>query len=157
MLAIPEIKALAAKYGAQGLVVVAPSLDAEAEVRTFRAQHKIDYAVLSDAGPAAKSYMVRSYPTMYLVGRDRKVLWQGGHKDNTLIAALEAALKAPAPEPTGAAAAAAKAPVTVYVLKDGRRIRAQTAIDAGEEYSIKDDAGKFHLIKKSDVAEVVKE
>jgi hypothetical protein len=45
----------------------------------------------------------------------------------------------------------------VYVLKDGRRIESRMAIDAGDSYSIKTASGKMVIVKKSDVAEIVKE
>jgi hypothetical protein len=43
--------------------------------------------------------------------------------------------------------------VTVYVLKDGRRINAVKVVEMDDEVSIKDDAGKFSVVKKSDIAE----
>jgi parallel beta-helix repeat protein len=51
---------------------------------------------------------------------------------------------------------AVPAGTTVYILKDGKRIVAQKVVDAGDELSIKDELGKFIMIKKSDIEEVKK-
>ncbi|MCW8131476.1 MAG: hypothetical protein KIS92_14095 [Planctomycetota bacterium] len=44
----------------------------------------------------------------------------------------------------------------VYVLKSGQKIVAVMAVDAGDIYSVKDEKGKMHTLKKEDVAEIVK-
>jgi parallel beta-helix repeat protein len=54
----------------------------------------------------------------------------------------------PGPAGTGA---------TIYVLKDGKKIAAAKIVDAGDELSIKDNHGQFHLIKKSDIEQTIKE
>lgn len=139
-------------------MVVAPSLDAEGQVKGLVKKHGIDYPVLSDAEASAKAYQVRGFPMMYVIGRDGKIVWKGHFKDAKFIPAIEEALKAGAPEPAAKAEGAkAAAPSEVYVLNDGRRIKAVKVVEAGEEYSIKDDAGKFQTVKKSDVKEIVKE
>ena len=48
------------------------------------------------------------------------------------------------------------AKLPVYVLKNGTKIKAAMAVDGGDSYTIKDDAGKMHTIKKEDVAEILK-
>jgi thiol-disulfide isomerase/thioredoxin len=90
--AIPGIKELAAKYAKDGLIVVGPSLDAEDGVMRFREKHKIEYPLLVSARKTATAYQVRGYPTMFLVGKDGKVLWKGHFKNDSLIKAIEAAL-----------------------------------------------------------------
>jgi len=47
--------------------------------------------------------------------------------------------------------------VTVYVMKDGRRIRSKMAIDAGDTWQIKDDTGKTMSLAKTDVDKIVHE
>lgn len=141
-----------------------PALDAEAQVRAYKAKNKIDFPLLSDADPASKAYLVPGYPMMYVVGKDRKIVWRGHSKDDKLEPAIEAALKAEGGDEgkakEGAAKDAAKdapAPaLPVYKLKDGTEIKAKTVMDAGDEYVIKDDKGKFTTVKKDDVVEIKK-
>ncbi len=84
---------MAKKYAEKGLVVVAPSLDAEAIVKKFKEKHTIEeYALLSDAQATAAAFGVQAYPTLFLVGKDRKVLWKGHFENEEMIKALEAAL-----------------------------------------------------------------
>ena len=83
------------KYADKGLVVVGPSLDAEAGVQKFKEKHSIEeYALLSDARKSATAYGVKAYPTMFLVGKDGKVAWKGHFEDEALIKAIETALAA---------------------------------------------------------------
>lgn len=141
-------------------MIVGPSLDAEATVKQFKAKHNIDYPLLAEARLSATAYRVTGYPFLVLVGKDRKVLWCANFEDDKLQGLIAEALKAPDPDEGKAAPNAAgggDAKLTVYVLKDGTRVKAQKVVDAGEEYSIKDENGKFRTIKKTDVAEVVKE
>ena len=42
-----------------------------------------------------------------------------------------------------------------YVLADGTRISAKNVMDAGDEYVIKDEAGKMRVVKKKDVVEIL--
>jgi hypothetical protein len=74
--------------------MVAPSLDAEAEVKAFKEKYSIEeYALLSDARATAKAFEVSGYPMIFLVGKDGKVLWKGHHvADTTLTEAIEKAL-----------------------------------------------------------------
>jgi hypothetical protein len=135
-------------------VVVAPSLDAEDTVRKFKAKHKIEYPLLAGAESSATAYQVQSYPFMVLVGKDRKVLWRANFEDAQLEGLIREALKAK--DPDADKAAAAPAALTVFVMKDGTKIKAQKVMDAGEEYSIKDENGKFLTVKKADITETIK-
>jgi peroxiredoxin len=92
--AVPKLKALAAKYSAQGLVVVGASLDAEPKVKQFKQVHGIGYALLASAGKSAEAYGVQAYPTMFLVGKDGKILWKGHFEDVELFKAIDLALAA---------------------------------------------------------------
>jgi peroxiredoxin len=94
---------LAAKYADKGLVLVGPSLDAEATVKTFKAKHEIGYPLLAGAAKTAHAFGVQAYPTIFLVGKDGKVIWKGHFEDEVFIKKLEEALGA------GAAAPAAPA------------------------------------------------
>lgn len=86
---------MAKKYADKGLVIVAPSLDAEAGVKAFKEKHKIEeYALLSDARATATAYGVKGYPTLFLVGKDGKVLWKGHFENEEMVKALEAGLAA---------------------------------------------------------------
>lgn len=86
---------MATKYADKGLVVVAPSLDAEAKVKTFKEKHKVgdEVAYVSDALASAKAYGVEGYPTAFVVGKDGKVLFRGHPMSQDFEKALEAALK----------------------------------------------------------------
>jgi len=75
-------------------VVVAPSLDAEAAVKAYKQKHGIDYPLLAGARKSAQSYGVQAFPTMFLVGKDGKVLWKGHFEDAALTKAIEAAVGA---------------------------------------------------------------
>ncbi len=92
--AIPEVKALAAKYADKGLVVIGPSLDEASRVTVFKEKHGIEYALLSDALPAAEAFGADLFPAMYLVGRNGKVLWMGNEKSPDFEKILEDALAA---------------------------------------------------------------
>lgn len=83
--------ALEKKYAANGLVIVAPALDAEEVVKKFKAQHSIDYSLLAGAQKTAQAYKVSGFPMMYLVGKDGKVAWKGHFEDASLHKAIEAA------------------------------------------------------------------
>jgi peroxiredoxin len=92
---MPKLKKLAKKYAEKGLVVVAPSLDAEASVKKFKKRHKIEELILlSNARPAAKAFGVRAFPTMFLVGKDGKILWKGHFENPKLHKTIEGALSA---------------------------------------------------------------
>jgi hypothetical protein len=145
-------------------VIVGPALEAEAQVRSFKAKHKIEFPLLSDAQAAAKSYLVTGYPMMFVVGKDRKIVWQGHFKDAKFEPAIEAALKAAAPtadakadaKPEAKETPAAAPNLTVYVLKNGTKITAKTVMEAGDEYVIKDENGKMSTVSKDDVIEIKK-
>jgi peroxiredoxin len=90
--AIPEIKALAAKYADKGLVVVGPSLDAEAQAKKLQVKHGITYPIVTSAEPTAEAYGVKYFPTMFLVDKNGKIVWKGHEKDEKFSKALEKAL-----------------------------------------------------------------
>jgi peroxiredoxin len=96
--AVPTLRATAKKYAAQGLVVIAPSQDAEAQVKKFKARKQIEeYVLVADTQATAASYGVDSFPTLFVVGKDGKVLWKSQSMGPVMSQAIEAALAAKAP------------------------------------------------------------
>jgi hypothetical protein len=67
---------LQAKYGSQGLQIVAVNLDVNrADVDSFLAEVPAQFAVALDAkGETARRFDVKAMPSSVLVGRDGKVL-----------------------------------------------------------------------------------
>lgn len=59
-----------------------------------------------------------------------------------------------APQISAEPAAQSRPSLTVYILKDGRRINAKLATGAGDELVITDEKGELHKVKKSEIAEI---
>jgi hypothetical protein len=78
-------------------VIVAPSLDAEDEIKEFQIKHRMDYAVLSDAVDSMVGFGVtEGLPALYIVGKDGKIIWRGSkEEDEGFTVTLEKALAAP--------------------------------------------------------------
>jgi peroxiredoxin len=93
----PEVERLYQRYRKSGLVVVGPSLDAEATVQRYKTAHALSYPLLSNSSALARAYDVRTFPFLVLVGKDGKVLWRSNFKDETLNTAIESALKSRTP------------------------------------------------------------
>ncbi len=72
----PFMNQMQAKYGAQGLQVVAVNLDANrADADAFLAEVPAQFTVAMDAkGETARRFEVKAMPSSVLVGRDGKVL-----------------------------------------------------------------------------------
>lgn len=85
---------MAAKYADKGLVVVGPSLDAEASVKKFKGKHGIGYPLIASSKKIAAAYGVELYPTAFVVGKDGKILFKGDVDEPGCIKALESALNA---------------------------------------------------------------
>lgn len=128
---------------------MAPSLDAEANVLKFRNSHKAEYPMLSDARNMARRYLVRSYPFMYLVGKDSKIIWKGNFHNKEMVQLLEKALAAEGP-------AKKKVPTSVYVLNDGRRLSVVSKMKAGENFILRTTDGKMITVDGKDIKEVLK-
>lgn len=91
----PWMNAMHARYGPQGLAVVAVNLDArDAPARRFLAEHPADFTVLFDpTGESARRYGVRAMPTSVLIGADgRVVATHAGFRDDDATA-LEASIR----------------------------------------------------------------
>ena len=56
----------------------------------------------------------------------------------------------------GKVAAKPGAIFNVYVMKDDRRVTTVLILDAGPQVVLKDEKGKYHVVKKSGVKEIEK-
>jgi thiol-disulfide isomerase/thioredoxin len=77
MLALPSLQALHEKYEDQGLRIIGvdPYDKIEDSIAPFLAKRGVTYLVLLDGKKVAKEYHVSAYPTMYLIGRNGKILF----------------------------------------------------------------------------------
>jgi rRNA maturation protein Nop10 len=150
------MKALADKYGKDGLLIVAPAPEVEAAVKQYKTAKGIEFPMLAGADSTIEAYKISGYPFLVLVGKDRKILWRGNFRNEELEPAIVAALKAPAPDAgkADAKADAKPAETKVFVLKDGTKVIASKVIESPDQYTIKDEFGKFRTIDKSEVKEV---
>jgi thiol-disulfide isomerase/thioredoxin len=92
--AAPVMKKLAADNAAKGLIVVGVALDAEEAVKKFKAEHELTYALLAGGEKTAEAYGVQSYPTLFLVGKDGKIVWKGQMEDDLFDKRLDEAVGA---------------------------------------------------------------
>ncbi|MEX0728218.1 MAG: redoxin domain-containing protein [Planctomycetaceae bacterium] len=79
---LPQIRALYEQYRSQGFEIVGVSLDTEPEmIGPYLKEHRVPWAQLFEPGgldsPLAAQYGIISVPTMFLVGRDGKVIDRG--------------------------------------------------------------------------------
>ncbi|NQT51828.1 TlpA family protein disulfide reductase [bacterium] len=75
---MPRLAALYQKHNARGLLVVGVTEDTRARVEKFAENHKIAYLLAIDSkGATHDAYGVEFLPTVWLVGRDGKLLWRG--------------------------------------------------------------------------------
>jgi hypothetical protein len=85
------------RFGPDGLVVLEiddGNIDTLDAVREWVAREKIPYPVLHDAdGARCAHYSIQGYPSIYLIGREGAVVWEGhGCADDT-PAAIEQAIR----------------------------------------------------------------
>ena len=90
---MPSLKELADKYGKDGLVVIAPSLDAQAQVKQFKEKQGLNFAVLAEAEPDSTAYQVDGFPTIILVDKKGIIRWRGYEKDAAFYKLVEQVLK----------------------------------------------------------------
>ena len=71
----PWMNAMQAKYGAEGLQIIAVDLDAKSQDgRRFLATFPASFGVVFDpAGTSARAYGVKGMPSSFIIGRDGKV------------------------------------------------------------------------------------
>jgi thiol-disulfide isomerase/thioredoxin len=80
---IPALQGLHERYASQGLVVIGASTDegGPERVRRFVSSRRMTYPVALDSGatPAWQAFEVKSIPTLFLIGRDGRLLarWNG--------------------------------------------------------------------------------
>jgi peroxiredoxin len=86
------------QYGPNGLVVIEiddGKTDTTQQVEEWTNREKIPYPVYYDKdGTMVGQYGVRGFPSMYLVGRDGKVAWEGhGWGGEEGVAEIEQAIR----------------------------------------------------------------
>lgn len=85
----PYMEQLKARYGKDGLVIIAVNLDhAKSRADAFLRQAGSDLDIVYDPdGKIAAQYQVRDMPTSVLIGRDGKVryVYKGFHAEETRI------------------------------------------------------------------------
>src|SRR5262249_43663488 len=75
--ALPALQSLHEKYKDKGLVVIGidPYDDVkEDDMKNFLAKRGITYLTLFGAKEIAKEYRVSGYPTLYIIGRDGRIV-----------------------------------------------------------------------------------
>jgi thiol-disulfide isomerase/thioredoxin len=162
--AIPHLNALHSRYKVDRVVFIGLTEEPAAKVKSFVAANDIRYPV--GAGSASvRLYGIRRIPRAFVVAPGGRIAWEGhptagpAGADGPGLSDLERRIKgALSPAPPGTRAPQAGKPAEardVYVLKDGRRLEATSAIDLGEEFCIRDEKGAVHIVKKSEIEEVV--
>jgi peroxiredoxin len=79
-------------YGRQGLTVIAITLDGRVAVERAAKNHKLKF-ILGAQSNLASEYGVTGFDHAFLIGKDGKVLWDGGPDDKDLDQRIPAALK----------------------------------------------------------------
>lgn len=165
--AIPHLNALHAKYGGRGVVFVSLTAEPAEKVKAFMAANEAAKEMRHPVGAGSASvrlYGVREIPHAFLIAPGGRIAWDGhpaggaadadGRQVSDLEKEIKKALKLAQPEkPRESRDVRA---LDAYVLKDGRRLRATSVMDLGEELCIRDEKGQVHTVRKSDVAEVTK-
>lgn len=76
MQALPALQALHEKYKDKGLKVIGiDPFDKKEDLAPFLAKRGVNYSVLFAGENVAKDYRVSGYPTMYLIGKDGKIIY----------------------------------------------------------------------------------
>ncbi len=163
--AAPHLNALYSKYKADRVIFIGLTEEPAAKVKAFVAANKIQYPV--GAGSASvRLYGIRRIPRAFVVAPGGRIAWEGhpttGSADDDGPGLcdlekqiMEALWPAPPGKPAPQAGTSAEAR-DVYTLKDGRRIKATSAIDLGEEFCIRDVKGAVHTVKKSEIEKVAR-
>ncbi len=83
--ALPALQRLHETYGKKGLTVIGiDPFDQRDDVADFLAKRGVTYPILLDDSGVSKAYRVSAYPTVYLIGRDGKILYmQVGYGEKT--------------------------------------------------------------------------
>ncbi len=79
LMSLPELERLAAKHRADGVTVVAISIDGprnQAKVRAFANKLGLTMPIVVDRDESLQSaYQVKAVPTTFLIGRDGRIAW----------------------------------------------------------------------------------
>lgn len=77
MQALPMLQKLHDKYNSKGLVVLGidPFDEVEDGVENLLKKRGVQYPVFFDKGTVIKNYLVSSYPTIYLIGKDGRIIY----------------------------------------------------------------------------------
>lgn len=87
---LPDLHSLHKKYKGKGLHVIGlDEMDSHKTVNDFVSRHNIDYPVLLNSYSVLKAYQVSSYPTLYLIGRDGKILFHLNGYERAALVQLE--------------------------------------------------------------------
>lgn len=111
---IPANNELSTKYGPKGLFFVGVSHENKGMLLDFKSKVEIKYPLLATSEETLRNFRIEFFPSLFLFGKDGKLVWQGTHimnKNNKLQSsfskALKEALNAPDSPPASAKAAAA--------------------------------------------------
>jgi thiol-disulfide isomerase/thioredoxin len=77
ILAFPSLQALYEKYKDKGLLLLGidPYDKKEDDIESFLAKHGVTYTVLLGGKDVANDYQVSSYPTIYIVDKNGKIIF----------------------------------------------------------------------------------
>lgn len=83
--ALPDLEAIHEKYKNKGVKLIGMDIgDKKEEMTDFVKKHGLKYTVLLGSEDIAKSYLVLGYPTIYIIGRNGKIIFsQAGYANNT--------------------------------------------------------------------------
>lgn len=90
--AMPALNKLAKKYEEKGFLILGLSTDPLSVVQQMKEKHKLKYPLLTDAKPSEKAWAVEFFPSLFLIGKDGKVVWKGDVTDKKLPEIIEAEL-----------------------------------------------------------------
>ncbi len=102
--ALPHLKSLYARYKSRGVEIVGISLDRDSQrLKAFVAANRLDWIITysSEVGgePAARKYGIRSIPSIWVIGKDGKVVSDNarGKLAETIEKALSTTITKPTP------------------------------------------------------------
>ena len=92
--AMPHLKKVHDRYGKRGLAMVGMAVaDAKGDPAGFMKARGYRWTCVPKGDSVAKTYRVSVFPTLYLVGRDGKILFRATGSHDVTQRALEAALR----------------------------------------------------------------
>lgn len=94
---IPANNGFAKAYESKGVVFIGVSPETRAALLDFKSKKEIAYPLLATSEETLKVFKIELFPSMFMFGKDGKLIWQGSHvlnKQNKLQSAFSKALKA---------------------------------------------------------------